>query len=288
MSTLTLPDPALAARLHALYHDQSKHSVYQSVPAFVARSLGYQEEIHSLWRSDAPRYDYLAAHLDLPPQAAVADIGANTGFFTLNLAHAFPDWRIAAYEMNPRHAEFIRLAAVGFGLENVAVRSQSCDFAGLEQLPPFDAVLLLNVVHHTGFDFDRHVPDDNGAYTDHVVAYLRRLRTRTRRLVFQVGSNRGGDKSRPVHPRDDDTGRLRWTSYVLRAAGWRLRALGYAQLDQAGAVVFRDAPDALRESANAGRLAATEGYFTEARLDRFPGEFHRRPLIVAEVAENAR
>lgn len=286
MSTLTIPDATLAARLHELYHDQSKHSVYQSVPAFVARALGYQEEIHSLWRSDAPRYDYLAARLGLPPQATIADIGANTGFFTLNLAHAFPHWRVAAYELNPRHAEFIRLTAAGFGLENVAVRSQSCDFAGLDQLPSFDAVLLLNVVHHAGFDFDQHVPDDNAAYTDHVVAYLRRLRAHTRRLVFQVGSNRGGDKSRPVHPRDDDHQRLRWTSDVLRAAGWRLAALGYAQLDAAGAVVFRDAPADLRERANAGALAAPEPFFAAAKLERFPGEFHRRPLIIAEATES--
>lgn len=285
MSTLTVPDATLAARLHELYHDQSKHSVYQSVPAFIARALGYQEEIHSLWRSDAPRYDYLAVRLDLSADATIADIGANTGFFTLNLAHAFPHWRVEAYELNPRHAEFIRLTAEGFGLANVAVRSQSCDLAGLELLPKFDAVLLLNVVHHAGFDFDCELPDDNAAYTRYVIAYLQRLRAHARQLVFQIGSNRGGDKSRPVHPRDDDNQRLRWTSDVLRAAGWRMIALGYAQLDDAGAVVFRDAPDALRERANAGALAESEDFFAAARLNRFPGEFHRRPLVIASADE---
>jgi len=290
MSTLTTAfAPALVERLRRLYHDQSKHSIYQSVPAFVARALGYQEEIHSLWRSDAPRYDYLAARLDLPAGASVADIGANTGFFTLNLAQARPGWRIAAYELNPRHAEFIRLTAEAFGLSGVEVRVQSCDLAGLERLSVFDAVLLLNVVHHAGFDFDPTVPDDNVAFTDYAVAYLRRLRAHGRRLVFQIGSNRGGDKSRPLFPRDDDRTRLAWTAQLLHAAGWRIDHLGYAQLDEAGAVVFRDAPDEIVFAARAARVegAAVDAFLRDLRLGRFPGEFHRRPLVVATALNQA-
>jgi hypothetical protein len=288
MSTLAhARDAALADRLHKLYHDASKHSVYQSVPAFVARALGYQEEIHSLWRSDAPRYDYLAARLGLPTGATIADIGANTGFFSLNLAHTRPDLRIAAYELNPRHAEFIRLAAGAFGLEGVQVRAQSCDLAGLDRLPVFDAVLLLNVVHHAGFDFDGALPDSNEAFTTYARDYLARLRAHSRRLVFQIGSNRGGDKGRPLFERDNDVARLHWIADVLKAAGWEIDMLGYAQLDEASAVVFRDAPEVIRQAANAGMLTAdvAEGFFTSARLGRFPGEFHRRPLIIAQRRE---
>lgn len=289
MNTLTsLPDARLADRLHALYRDDSKHSVYQSVPAFVARALGYQEEIHSLWRSDAPRYDYLAARLALPTGATVADIGANTGFFSLSLAHSRPDLRVVAYELNPRHAEFIRLTAEAFGLGGVQVRAQSCDYEGLSALPDFDAVLLLNVVHHAGFDFDRHLPDTNAAFTAYTRDYLTRMRQHSRRLVFQIGSNRGGDKTRPVFDRDDDVARLRWTGETLHAAGWKIEALGYAQLDDAGAVVFRDAPEEIRRWANAGGPPSPlpAEFFATAKLGRFPGEFHRRPLIVAGQDES--
>jgi hypothetical protein len=277
------PDATLVGRLRALYHDASKHSVYQSVPAFIARALGYQEEIHSLWRSDAPRYDYLAARLGLPAGASVADIGANTGFFSLNLAHGRPDLRIAAYELNPRHAEFIWLTAKAFALGGVKVYSQTCALAGLDALPVFDAVLLLNVVHHAGFDFDLDVPDDNDAFTAYARSYLAHLRAHSRRLVFQIGSNRGGDKARPLFPRDDDRGRLAWTAQLLREAGWGIDHLGYAQLDPAGAVVFRDAPDEVLAAARAGATGAPKlgAFLDAARLDCFPGEFHRRPLVIA-------
>jgi hypothetical protein len=280
-----LPDASLVARLHELYHDASKHSVYQSVPSFVARVLGYQEEIHSLWRSDTPRYDYLVARLDLPRESFVADIGANTGFFTLNLANAHPDWRIAAYEANPRHAEFIRLTANAFGRPRVEAYSQSCDLDGLRSLPEFDAVLLLNVLHHAGFDFDPTVADSNEAFTAFARVYLERLRAHSRRLVFQIGSNRGGDKARPLFHRDDDLARLAWTERLLRESGWGIDHLGYAELDSAGAVKFHDAPDdvmsAVRTAAvNTPRVAT---FFARANLSRFPGEFHRRPLIIASA-----
>ena len=283
MNATSCPPADLAARLHELYHDASKHAVYQSVPAFVARALGYQEEIHSLWRSDTPRYEYILERMALPPGAAIADIGANTGFFTLNLAQARPGLRVTAYEMNPRHAEFIRLTAAAFSLD-VNVLSQSCDFDGVRELPRFDAILLLNVLHHAGFDFDRELADDNDAFTRYAIAYLQRLRGHARQLVFQIGSNRGGDKARPLFPRDDDTARLGWIGRVLREAGWRASCLAYAQLAE-NAVVFRDAPTTVLHALQSGvpRDADAQSYFAAAGLHRFPGEFHRRPLIIASA-----
>lgn len=276
-----LQAPDLADRLHALYRDSSKHSVYQSVPAFMARKLGYQEEIHSLWRSDAPRYDYIAERLDLGRCGTVADIGANTGFFSLNLAHARPELRIDAFEMNPRHAEFIALAAEAFDL-SVNVRSQSCDLVGIGRLPVFDVVFLLNVLHHAGFDFDADLKDDNATFEAYAVAFLSTLRTRTRRLVFQIGSNRGGDKKRPLFSRDNDAQRLAWISRTLRSAGWKIDAVGYAQLEN-DVVRFRDAPAGVVEATRSEEVESPEiaGRLAALRLDRFPGEFHRRPLVIA-------
>ncbi|MEO5927663.1 MAG: hypothetical protein ABIP96_03265 [Patescibacteria group bacterium] len=277
----------LAARLHELYQDSSKHSVYQSVPTFVARALGYQEEIHSLWRSDAPRFAYLADRLNLPPGARLADIGANTGFFSLNFAHVRPDLLITAYEMNPRHAEFIRLTAAAFAPECIEVLTQSCDLAGLNRLPLFDAVLLLNVVHHAGFDFDADVPDNNEAFTDYAIGYLAKLRAHSRQLVFQVGSNRGGDKARPLFHRDDDVARLNWLSKVLGLAGWKISHLGYAHLSESETIVFRDAPPSVLAAASDGvaNTSTLVDFFRSAHLDRFPGEFHRRPLVIASAIE---
>lgn len=281
MALLASVDQDLRERLHALYHDASKHSVYQSVPAFMAHPLGYQEEIHSLWRCDTPRYDYIAERLQVPVDARIADIGANTGFFSLNLAHHRPDCSLVAYEGNPQHAEFIRLSAKAFRLK-VEVRSELCDLSGLAHLPTYHAIFLLNVLHHAGFDFDRQVPDNNEAFTDHAINYLRALRRCTPELIFQIGSNRGGDKSRSVVSRDDDFARLVWTARVLDQAGWTIRHLGYADLVD-GSVRFKDAHDDILAAVRSGggKLESLPAKLATLELNRFPGEFHRRPLILA-------
>lgn len=85
--------------------------------------LGYQEFIDESWRGDTARYAYLLRQLDLRPQTTVADIGANTGFFVLSLAHQAPDCRFIAYESHPNHVDFIRLVAEA-DLSNVAVEEK--------------------------------------------------------------------------------------------------------------------------------------------------------------------
>ena len=231
------------------------------MPAFVARALGYQEEIHSLWRSDAPRLDFITAHLDPSPGARLADIGANTGYFTLNLAERYPDCRAVAYEMNPRHAEFIRLTATAFALNNAEVQTQSCNLVGLDALPDYDVVLLLNVLHHAGFDFDPQVADHNAAFAAHAVAYLSKLRRRARRLVFQIGSNRGGDKARPVHPRDDDAARLAWNADPTFGDGSLASLMGSFETARpsgspAQALAYYDEALRLGQGRNAGAFVA--------------------------------
>jgi hypothetical protein len=143
-------------------------------------------------------------------------------------------------------------------------------------------VLLLNVLHHAGFDFERELADTNAAFEKHAIKYLKSLRDSARRLVFQIGSNRGGDKARPLTPRDDDTQRLAWITRTLSAAGWRVDHLGYAQL-AVGAVRFVDAaPEVLAAvRANDVRSATVGAHLAALRLEKFPGEFHRRPLVVA-------
>src|SRR5690349_21565516 len=57
--------------------------------------------------------------LALPPTAAVADIGAGTGYFSVRLAKAIPRGTIYASDVEPSMVDYIRTRAVGAGLTNV-------------------------------------------------------------------------------------------------------------------------------------------------------------------------
>lgn len=286
---MTTPSPdiieSLKARLHSLYGDGSKHAAYQNIPEFVREALGYQETINEGWRSDTPRYRYFVERLKLPATATIADVGANTGYFALNLAHSLDECSVQAFEPNPRHAAFIREIACAFGLPNISVRPELWTASNLELIGRFDAVFHLNILHHAGFDFDSHVADSNEAFEAYAAGYLCRARQRTGLLCFQIGSNRGGDKARPLFTYDDDVRRLEWGCNLLTGSGWQIRHIGIAGRNAAGSVAYADLPVDLLAKArcNRIRIPAFSAYFSRANLAQFPGEFYRRPLFICEA-----
>jgi hypothetical protein len=272
---------SLKTRLHTLYADGSKHAVYQSVPEFVREALGYNEQINHRWRSDAPRYAFLARHLNLDG-VRIADVGSNTGYFSLNLARAHPASTITAVEPNTRHRTFIEEIAVAFDLSNLSTSATGWNMQYLEQAQvTYDVVLHLNILHHAGFDFDSELADRNDAFEAYAQRYLALLRPVCRLLCFQIGSNRGGQKNRPLFPFTDDVARLLWTTRILGSAGWRIVTAGHATgvCDRIG---YREVPSAVLEAATRDDRSLITEFYRSAALDEFPGEFHRRPLLVCE------
>lgn len=276
---------SLKARLHAFYADGSKHAVYQNVPEFVRDALGYHEAIDETWRSDTPRYNYLNTHLKLADGARIADVGANTGYFALNFARARPGCRVNVFEPNANHHAFIQEISRVFQLVNITIASDSWTIGNLGRHGHFDAVFLLNILHHAGFDFDPQVSDNNESFTAYAVDYLRQLRKVTRQLCFQIGSNRGGDKRRPLFAYDDDSTRLTWTCQLLKHSGWLVRHAGIAERMSTAQIGYKDLPIALLTAVCDGQADTSilSDYFSRANLAQFPGEFYRRPLFICEA-----
>ncbi len=272
----------LQQQLQQLYGDSSKHANYQNVPAFVQEALGYQETIDESWRGDRARYAWLTPALELSAHQTVADIGANTGFFVLSLAHRHPDCSFVAYESHPNHVDFIRLVVDAFELGNVAVEAQPVDLAAIDQLPHCDVLLHLNVLHHAGHDFDRGLVAGPQALAPYAQAYLSKLAGKGSRLVFQMGYNWGGDKAQPIVDPHDQAGMVRWLTDVLGRSGWQVQALAFATRDERGDIVYRNLPPALIAAAgqpqpdSAALSQAIAGY----HLEQFKGEFYRRPLLI--------
>lgn len=271
---------AFKAELAGLYADLSKHSIYQSVPGFVAEAIDYHVEINEEWRGDRVRLDYILSRLSDRDGKRWGDFGANTGFFSLSLAHADPDRKVVAIEANPNHATFIRRIADAFELENLEVIGRSIASDDLVSLPRQDVLLHLNVLHHAGADFDVGRVTGPGDFLPYARAYLERLHAATRTLVFQVGTNLWGDKARPIIDYRDDAAKLALLAQLLDDSGWKIDDVAYAAWCSSGASI-RYRPLAGVDMESLGKCESTEIAPALARfkLGKHMGEFYRRPLF---------
>lgn len=266
----------LKTELQKLYADASKHSVYQSIPDFVSSELGYTESLDAGWRDDRPRLAYLLRMRKPMPDECWMDFGANTGFFTLSLARAFPASRFIAVEANPNHARFVSRIAQYFGLANVEVIARPIGMVDIASLPQSHFLLHLNVLHHAGHDFDAALVPQKAAFFSYAKRYLALLRDRTEGMLFQIGSNWGGDKTQPLVPVRNDLEKLKTFTGWLRDANWSLHAVAYAR--HADGHIRYDNIELPADSASAGQLL--QHAIDAHDLDSFPGEFYRRALFV--------
>lgn len=279
----------LQQQLRQLYGDNSKHANYQNVPTFVRDALGYQESIDESWRGDTARYAYLLHELKLQPGQTVADIGANTGFFVHSLAHSHPECRFVAYESHPNHVDFIRLVADAFALSNVAVADRPVDLAAIDELPVFDVLIHLNVLHHAGHDFDAGLVSGPQEMEQYAAAYLRQLASKGSLLVFQIGYNWGGDKSQPIVDPHDQRAMVAWLHRVLQRSGWQIERLAFATRAGRGEIVYQNLPASLigLEPGSLQGSAALQEALQVYHLEQFKGEFYRRPLVICRSSQPA-
>jgi len=104
--------------------------------------------------------DRVLAHMNLRPDARVADLGAGTGYFSVRLARALPQGRVWALDLEPNLVQHLHDRARREGLSNLF--GALCTPASAMIPEPVDAVLLVDTYHHLE---DR-------------TAYFARLRTR--------------------------------------------------------------------------------------------------------------
>lgn len=272
--------------LKSLYGDASKHSTYQSIPDFVSQALGYSETIDESWRGDRPRLNWLIDSRAPRAGESWLDFGANTGFFTLSLAHQFPQTRFTAVEANLNHARFIECVTRYFGMSNVEVIPRAMGLADLQQLPRSDCLLHLNVLHHAGHDFDASLVPEKDRFPDYANRYLERLRDRTDSMFFQLGSNWGGDKQQPLVGVREDEGKLEMFSGWLHSTGWHIMAVAYAMHGPGGRIHYECLLDTICNSLGRGeapRDQSLQAALNRLYLDSFPGEFYRRPLFLCSA-----
>lgn len=261
--------------LEALYAKDSKHAHYQTLPEPLAQRLGMQFQINEEWRGDRTRYQVILAGIPAQTGLRILDVGANTGFFSLSLAHDRPAARITACESNPTHARIIRLLAEVGGYEHVVVTELPACLDNLADFAIHDCILHLNILHHAGHDFDADKVAVREAFRDYAVNYLAGLRGIGTQLVFQMGYHWGGDKTLPLVHRDDQAGKVAFTNGLLERAGWTVEGIAFARAPDTSTPISyeRFTPDAIPTAASELQSWLTSRYGT-----RIWSEFYQRPI----------
>lgn len=242
--------------LDELYSKTSKHSHYQALPTAV---LDLLEETPPGIRSrfERERLQFLQRHLPIGG-LEVADIGGNTGYFTIELLNLGAR-KLTYYEGNRSHAEFLHAAAEQLSLlDRLQIHNSYLDLAATELPAPVDLTLLLNVLHHSG--------DDYGAARsiDHAKALILRsinhLARSSRWLLLQIGFNWKGDRNLGLFADGTKQEMLHYLEEGTRS-DWQVQAVGIA------------------EELNGDIEYATPNAENLVRCDAM-GEFLNRPLLL--------
>lgn len=188
--------PAVAARLRDLYRHSSKHSNYQSLAPQLVELLG-ESALFASSMYERERFDFIHRHVELDGRTVI-DIGANTGYFSIQAASAGA--RLAVFEGNPEHATFIDEAASAIGLgDRIEVAAEYFRFEANDNAR-YDVAFLLNVLHHVGDDYgDSQLTIDQAR--DSMRASLQHLSACCATIVLQLGFNWQGNVDRPLFER---------------------------------------------------------------------------------------
>src|SRR3546814_246946 len=137
-----------------------------------------------------------------------------------------------AVEANANHARFIELVANYFEIRNVRVLNRAVGLFDLPTLPHSDFMLHLNVLHHAGHDFDTKHISDISSFQNYSRRYLASLRRITDAMLFQIGSNWGGDRKQPLVEARADSEKLEMLSSLLHESGWTNFTVAYAHHEE--------------------------------------------------------
>jgi SAM-dependent methyltransferase len=97
-------------------------------------------------RDDWQKPDQVLRALALAPDAAVADIGAGTGYFAVRLARAVPQGRVYGVDAEPDMVRYLTERASREKLGNLSAILAKPDDPGIPV--PVDVVILVDTYHH--------------------------------------------------------------------------------------------------------------------------------------------
>lgn len=206
----------------SLVNSDGKHGFYQLFPpALINKYQQLKDLPYESVRLDDKRYDYFTSKLNFEG-AKVVDIGANIGYFSFRLATE-KDSSVTMFEPYGDHCRAIDQIKELLELDQqVSVLNKGITLDTIDEMPETDILLFFNVLQHAGEDYDKiHVAKVQDWYA-YAVEYLKRVRSKTKHMVFQNGYSWLGHKEPLCDPKDI----LPFTKKLLEDAGWVIEHCG--------------------------------------------------------------
>jgi predicted methyltransferase len=125
-------------------HAQSPHTHEHSFSGAEHWAEVFDDPSRDAWQKPHEVIEALA----LKPDAAVADIGAGTGYFAVRLAHFLPRGRVYAVDIEPDMVKYLADRAERERADNVTAVAGAPDDARLPG--KVDLVLMVDTYHHIG------------------------------------------------------------------------------------------------------------------------------------------
>jgi predicted methyltransferase len=123
-------------------HAQSPEHMHHSFGGAEHWAKVFDDPQRDKWQKP---HEVIAA-LKLAPDAAVADIGAGTGYFAVRFAHMLPKGRVYGVDLEPDMVKYLNERAKKENLANLTAVAAARDDARIPA--PVDLVMLVDVYHH--------------------------------------------------------------------------------------------------------------------------------------------
>lgn len=246
-------------RLVELYNRMSKHSQYQ-VLAAPLRCLISNRTLKTHSRFEQERLEFILNHVTVAG-STFADIGGNTGFFTIELinrsAHS-----VLFIDGNQEHCDFVAESIDILGWQNrVLILPHYLRFDDDLAKINVNICLLLNVLHHVGSDYGGYLESIEAARKS-ILDSLTRLSNYSKFLILQLGFNWKGDKKLPLFEKGTKQEMIEFVESGTRGT-WKIKNIGIAERASFG-------------------IAYKEVNPSNIKRDNSLGEFLNRPIFIME------
>lgn len=211
-------------RLRELYLNSSKHSNYQILASDVSRVLDLSDkDVKS--RYERERLDFILQHIE-PSDQVILDIGGNTGYFTFEFLKEGAR-KVVYYEGNSTHAQFVDALSDLLGRKDqIEIHPSYFDFQNSNDRS-YDAVLLLNVIHHLGDDFGGRTLTMEEAKAK-MIEKINGLAKIANTLVLQMGFCWKGDRNLLLFDQGTKSDMISFIETGTRDY-WKISAIGIAE-----------------------------------------------------------
>lgn len=210
-----------------LYEKTSKHSNYQILSARLSKIID-SNSLQIKSRFEKQRLAYILSKIRVKGKT-ILDVGGNTGFFSFEIVDNGAV-SVDYFEGNNDHADFVNEAAKILNENKITIHNSYFSFSNAQMCSfnsCYDISLLLNVLHHYGHDYGKGEAKIQET-KEEIIKQLNLMSGKTKIIVFQLGFNWKGDKTKPLFENGTKSEMIKFIEEGTKSY-WEILNIGVAE-----------------------------------------------------------